>query len=159
MLSIGLRPDDFKVWLTRFRNISLSSKTKGVNNLLKFEDWIFLLKQAGITRIDQIGKKSYQYQLSRIGDVGDYKVGNCRYILTSDNLLERKENGGNDRISIFQKDYQAKKYRILSPSGETFEGTDVSEFCVLKDLAPTMMHRVLRGERNHHKGWKGQYIE
>jgi len=43
--------------------------------------------------------------------------------------------------------------RIVSPTGEIMEMGNVSVFCDEQVLNRHMLYRVLRGTRNHHKGW------
>lgn len=47
-----------------------------------------------------------------------------------------------------------KVYKILSPTGEVFEVTNVSEFSRNHGLNNSSLSKVLRGEGTHHKGYR-----
>lgn len=57
-----------------------------------------------------------------------------------------------------QADKLSKKYRLVSPQGEVFEGKNLSEFCRQNDLLQGCMSNVLSGRKKHHKGWTGEFI-
>jgi hypothetical protein len=40
--------------------------------------------------------------MGRLGDIGDYKIGNCRFITMKQNVLEKIINGGSYRGSKFR---------------------------------------------------------
>ena len=61
--------------------------------LLSATELLQLMNDAGITR-DGIGVKPHQYQLARHGDTGDYEIGNCRFITSSENRAEQKSSKG-----------------------------------------------------------------
>ena len=48
----------------------------------------------------------------------------------------------------------AVSYSLISPEGEIFTGRNVSEFCKEHNLKRRMIHRVVLGQRPHHKGWR-----
>lgn len=51
------------------------------------------------------------------------------------------------------KTYIAKPFKVQSPSGVIFEGTNLNEFCRSNDLSPGCMSLVKQGKQNSHKGW------
>lgn len=55
---------------------------------LEVEDVYALLEEAGITIWD-VGTGADQYVLGRYNDVGDYEIGNCRFITKKENAQER----------------------------------------------------------------------
>jgi hypothetical protein len=57
-------------------------------------------------------------------------------------------NGERNKILL------AKKYSFISPTGELFEGTNISQFCREQNLSNSMMSKVLNGKRKQHKGWR-----
>jgi len=57
------------------------------------------------------------------------------------------KNGERNKIIL------AKKYAFISPTGELFEGTNISQFCREQNLSNSMMCSVLNGKRKQHKGW------
>lgn len=86
-------------WKEKWKCLKDNAKAKGVSCLLTLSEYIDLAKEAGISRPDQIGKNIDKYQLGRFGDVGNYEIGNCRFITMRQNLEERQLNGGNAAIS------------------------------------------------------------
>jgi len=55
-------------------------------------------------------------------------------------------------------DKQSKHYRLVSPSGEIFEGKNLTEFCKQHGLHQGCMSNVIAGRIKHHKGWTGEFI-
>lgn len=51
------------------------------------------------------------------------------------------------------------EYYILSPMGKYYFITNMGCFSRDFDLTPTLMIRVCKGKRKHHKGWTGSYAE
>ena len=56
-------------------------------------------------------------------------------------------NGERNKILL------TKRYAFISPTGELFEGTNISQFCREQNLLNSMMSKVLNGKRKHHRGW------
>ena len=79
--------DDIREYWTRKR---YSSKCRGVEFNLNGSDMVRLFKEAGIFP-DQISShRSDGYVLARHGDKGPYELGNCRFILHSENAAEKR---------------------------------------------------------------------
>jgi len=84
-------------------------KRKGIEWNLTDDELQDLLDEAGIT-IDDVGRGTNKYQLSRYGDTGPYEVGNCRFITQLDNLSEMKRRGPvGYSVRIFGKEYESYK--------------------------------------------------
>ncbi len=49
---------------------------------------------------------------------------------------------------------QAVNYSLISPDGEIFTGKNVSDFCKEHNLNRRCIHRIVLGQRPHHKGWR-----
>ncbi len=64
--------------------------------LLKARDYAALLYVAGVTT-DDVHKGGYN--LSRVGDRGDYQRGNCRFLTCQDNMAEKITSESNRRLS------------------------------------------------------------
>lgn len=48
-----------------------------------------------------------------------------------------------------------KEYELISPDGSVhITTTGLADFCRQHNLTPANLHKVLKGEREHHKGWK-----
>ncbi len=54
---------------------------------LTLDEMVQLAEEAGITP-DQVGTKNTDHLLGRINDLGNYEVGNCRFITVLDNKIE-----------------------------------------------------------------------
>jgi hypothetical protein len=95
---IGLDPKYTKDWIAKWK--TLRDNCSAVSNngreakrcYLTVFDYINLAKDASIHYPSKIGRKLGQYQMGRLGDAGDYILGNCRFITKEQNLLERIEN-------------------------------------------------------------------
>ncbi|CAM0015714.1 hypothetical protein VPHK397_0087 [Vibrio phage K397] len=159
----------YKKYHTKIHNAA--EKGSGVM-VMTFEEYAQLALDAGIWA-DDIGRSSNQYHLSRIGDTGDYTVGNCRFIQHCDNNKERMENGGSKSQAdkITGRTYenhegrrtQAEKlsmyYVVTSPEGVEEVCQGLNRYCRDNDISsPNYMHDVANGKRDNHKGWRARKI-
>jgi hypothetical protein len=112
-----------------------------------------LAKRADVQKPHQIGKSKGKFQMGRIGDVGNYEWGNCRFIPMEQNLAERASNGGN--IEIGRK--LARMFKVTSPRWNTYIGDNLKRFCRRYGLDYSCMKAVCGGKKEHHKGWVGSY--
>lgn len=163
-------------WNTKRRN----PKSRGIF-FLSLEEYIGLAKEAGLTDPNQIGRTNEKYCLGRIGDVGNYEIGNCRFITNLQNQKERKQNGGASRagkkiseniknnglseLQVAAMKYQHSiaterlvksrrvNYSFLSPDGVRYEGTNISEFCRKMGLKKSTMTGLHDGYVKIAKGW------
>lgn len=162
-----------KEWRRKFWNLRKAARQKGVACHLTLDQYINLAKEAGIESPNQIGQKIDSFQMGRLGDVGDYELGNCRFITFKQNLDEMTSNGGrsnainkmigrtkdNNQSIASQSDKISKWYRMVSPTGEVFEGKNLKEFCKERGLTVSLVYLVFGGKAKHHKGWTGEYID
>ena len=44
-------------------------------------------------------------------------------------------------------------FKLKSPEGIIIKSRNIAKFCEENNLCRSLIHRVLHGERNHHKGW------
>jgi len=135
-----------------------------------------LAARAGLIAPTQIGLRTKQFQMARLGDSGDYVWGNCRFITADENLQEKMENGGTDvaarkiskaltgrtKANSADKASAAKKlskpFRLVSPTGRVYTGSNLVEFCADHSLSESMMMRLCRGGcRTAQGGWTGKY--
>lgn len=163
----GLNPDDVYAWRIKWQDLKSGAKKRGALCLLSFNQYIDLAIDAGLSSPNQIGCKPYLYQMGRMGDKGNYEIGNCRFITMSRNILEKIENGGTNlnrtkhshpgvkRMS----DANSKRYRVKSPDGIVYEGLSLNQFCKDKGLRQPNMSEVCRGIARQYKGWTGTYIQ
>lgn len=165
--------EDFnKKWQQLIRN----AIRREVNATLTFREYCLLAKDANLTNPKLIGRESGNYQLGRLGDVGPYSMGNCRFILIHENIQEKMDNGGAARagrkISAKLKGRTAqthagvarvsekisKAFRLIDSSGTVHEGRNLSRFCADHRLDTATMGSVLNGKRRQHKGWTGSWV-
>lgn len=55
---------------------------------------------------------------------------------------------------ITEEHFAAKKFKLLSPDGEIYEGTNITKFCQEHELCKENITAVLNGRRKSHKGWR-----
>lgn len=99
LLSKGLNPSDVGLWSSKWTSLKASAKKKFISCGLTFQQYVDLALDADISDPRRIGRTIGSYQMGRFGDVGDYVVGNCRFITISQNLAERRMNGGEEILS------------------------------------------------------------
>jgi hypothetical protein len=178
--SLGYDPAEVKIWARKWRSLISGANKKACKCLLSFEEYIKLAYEAGVKQPSEIGKSIGSYQMGRLGDQGDYVVGNCRFIKMSQNLAERAENGGNARTaeamrkrmtgvrkethpgvaSMAKKitERNSKRFKAVSPTGVVYDGENLKEFSLKQGLNPIAMYQVCSGKYKQHKGWKVEYI-
>ena len=122
-------------------------------------------KQLGV-RVD--GNGYQQVALYEAGVRTEYKVHRLVAELYLDNPLGLPEVNHKDKDKLnnhssnlewctSQENNEHDKaghYSFLSPDGETVEVFNLQKFCRNRGLTNSNMHKVLTGERNHHKGWR-----
>lgn len=150
---IGINPEDWFAWRRKWRDLRGNASRRGLECKLTFRQYMFLVRKAGITSPQQIGRASTKFQMGRIGDSGDYEIGNCRFISARINLDERAANGGN--ASIGRK--LSRRFRVDSPKRNTYLGMNLRAFCTEYGLDYSCMKSVCSGAKPHHKGWTGRY--
>ena len=79
--------DDKKLYL-RYRDKKNNSENQQIGFILTFDDYCFLVEQAGIVS-SKIGRA--RYHLSRFKDKGPYEIGNCRFVWYKVNRAEQKK--------------------------------------------------------------------
>lgn len=169
----GFNPDEVDIWRQMWQRLKYHSTTRNIKCLLGFEDYLTLAKNAGLYDPEMIGRNKGHYQLGRYGDKGDYSKENCRFIPKELNRKEMTENGGDMAMAESlrgrtkhthegvknQSEKVSKSFRLISPQGEIFVGTNLTEFCKIHSLNRGNMSSVCRGEMKSYKGWTGEYLE
>lgn len=79
--------DDGKLY-QRWVNKRVNAKKEKIYFNLTFEDFIFLVRDAGL-KSSQLGYKGEKYVLARFGDKGGYTIDNCRFITQKENAAEK----------------------------------------------------------------------
>lgn len=209
VVSCGLSIEDTRAWYNKYRTLTMNAKQKGNQNLLSFRQYLKLAVKAGLTSPTQIGNTSGSYQMSRVGDSGDYEVGNCRFLTLEENHAEKHKNGGYKRQAEklrgrtkethsglmgaslkmrgrtketdrgvaegarkrsgrtaetheYVKERTkalSKSFRVKSPFGEVFKGTNLNAFCREHGLNASSMGKVCSGRKTPYRGWTGKYIQ
>lgn len=67
-----------------------AAKRRGIGFTLTFEEWCDIWKQSG--KWELRGRNKGQYVMSRIGDNGDYAVGNVFIQLSENNVIDANHN-------------------------------------------------------------------
>lgn len=169
----GLKSRDLESWVKKFKVLRNNAQKRGIECSLKLSQYVRLAIRANLTRPDQIGRKSGEYNLSRKGDVGGYEWGNCRFLPLEENLAEKYKNGGIESMAAKRRgltkhnnagmrgtaDKQSKHYRFVSPQGKVYTGLCVKDFAKEHGLYQGNLSRVCRGEAQSYKGWTGSYVE
>ena len=55
--------------------------------------------------------------------------------------------------------YKRYQYMLISPDGNFIKTNTLRKTCKEYELDHTCMSRVIKGERNHHKGWTGKVLQ
>lgn len=100
---IGLNSIDGPMWTQKWLNLKSSAKLRGLVCQLSFKEYVTLAVEAGLYSPSLIGRKEHLYQMGRIGDSGNYILGNCRFITKGMNTKERSSNGGDIRCLATKK--------------------------------------------------------
>jgi hypothetical protein len=99
LIELGLDPGDARQWAEKRQTLKRNTASKPYKCLLTFEQYVRLAVEAGLSSPSQVGRVRGSYQMARLGDIGNYEVGNCRFILQSENIAEKKVNGGTARAA------------------------------------------------------------
>ena len=98
----------------RYYNKVNNAKKEGLRCELSFEEYALLVKMAGLKSSD-LGFTGNNYVLARIGDDGNYRFDNCRFITQKENVIEKK---------ISQKAIESSRRNIMAfnkkPKDDTF---------------------------------------
>lgn len=74
----------------RYQQSKQKAKERGIKMLLTFEEWYQIWLDSG--HYHERGRNKGQYVMSRIGDQGNYEVGNVFIQKTEDNLSQGQAN-------------------------------------------------------------------
>lgn len=150
---LGFRIKDAPMWRAKWSRLRGGAPQRGCVCYLTIEEYLKLAKKAGLKTPEQIGVGSEKFQMSRRKDKGDYEWGNCRFLTQSENLAEKKANGGYDTTI----EAHSKSFRVRSPTGRLHQGKNLREFCRKYELNQSKLSRVCRGLSSSHLGWTGVY--
>lgn len=127
--------DDKRLW-DKFRTKRKNGKLVGF--LLSFQEYCSLLREADI-QSSQIHISGHH--LARFGDIGPYRIGNCRFIPYRENLREQKQE------NTLAKSKRQKKYYKNRP------GTWTGKFHKEESkLQIGLKNKIYTGEKNSQYG-------
>jgi hypothetical protein len=110
-----------ELWYSKYLTLRRNSKHEDRGDLkLSFQQYLKLALRAGLTSPNQIGNRPGKYQLGRIGDNGDYEVGNCRFITFEQNYEEWVSNGGRERSIEKRADYNKDTRPAMAAMAEEY---------------------------------------
>lgn len=72
--------------LRLFNTQKSHAKQRKIEFLLTFSQWLNIWENSG--KLEQRGRRSYEYCMARHGDLGPYKIGNVKIITTTQNAFE-----------------------------------------------------------------------
>lgn len=126
----------------RFKNVGpMSDEAKRNNSLARLGKKLSDEHRANIAK-GVTGRKFTEETKKRISNA---KMGNKPPILTAEQR---------NAISI----KMANHFKVQSPDGTVYIGTNISKFCHEHELNTGAMSTVCTGKAKHHKGWTGEYI-
>lgn len=155
MEKVGLNPDQLTGWRVKWKGLKQNASKRDADFTLTFEDYITIAVESGLTHFDEIGSRKGKYGMARLGDIGPYSYGNCRFLTTEDNISERTVNGG----TASQITKMSKRFRCISPSGEIIEGVNLTKFQRDNGFTNDSLSGVANGKYKQYLGWVCEYIK
>jgi len=143
------------LWRRKYNDLRNNAIERGRMCYLSFGQYMSLAVEAGLRKPSDIGRAKGKFQMSRVGDRGDYIKGNCRFLTVEENQQE-KVDSGITKIGAFKR---SKPFVAVSPTGKKYKSRNLVLFAKKHDLHRQSMCRVFLGERPHHKGWTGKYTD
>lgn len=95
----GLDVEYTASWSLKYCRLRDRAKSNDIDFSLSFNDYVDMAISAGLDNPNQIGRSSGKYCVGRVGDLGGYTNGNCRFITTDQNRNEAVVNGAYLRSS------------------------------------------------------------
>ena len=124
--------DDGKLY-NKYLNKRNNAKKEGIECLLSYDEFCFLVEQAGLKSSD-LGFSGKKYVLARYNDEGNYTINNCRFITHHENMMERKisikahnssskniQKYNKNRDSYIDKEELAKRIKIGQNNSEKIQ--------------------------------------
>lgn len=124
-------------------------------------------RKGRILKVRKDGKGYHQYGLYKDGKafyLRAHRLVALHFIPNPENLPQvnhKDENKDNNKVSnlewctnLYNMQYSfAKEYTFVSPKGDVVTFVNLSKFCKENGLTDSLMCKVIKGKRNHHKGW------
>ena len=70
------------------------------------------------------------------------------FSIPKEKMIEHRERGLKNAREKWENQFEIK-----SPNGEIIKGKNIAQFCRENNLNPGHIGSVIKGKRNHHKGW------
>jgi hypothetical protein len=67
---------------------------------------------------------------------------------------EKRKRSIKNKTNNINPPLYTKPFKLISPSGEIYEGDNINEFCLSKNLSPSSIYDMRRGKQKQHKGWR-----
>lgn len=155
MDTVGLNPDHLTGWRVKWKGLKQNAGKRDADFTLTFEEYVTIGIESGLSHIDEIGSKVGRYGMARLGDVGPYSYGNCRFLTTTDNIAERTVNGGTSR----QIEKMSRSFIATSPDGVEYVGNNLTKFTRDNGLCADYLGKIARGLHVSRLGWKCEYLD
>jgi hypothetical protein len=147
-MGLGFSEEDADAWYRKYLKHQNHALDRGLVSNLTFHQYMTKVRNAGLDSLEQIGTGNEQFQLGRIGDVGDYENDNCRFITARQNRIEAHDNGRcveanrkNSEQRKGQTKYTSETYKKIS---EALKGRTAETHTYIASNA-VMSSRALKG--------------
>lgn len=97
------------IWRTKYTTKVDNAKSVGLKVLITFDEYLYKAWEANLSHPNDVGRRSDQYNLSRINDQGDYTTSSCRFITTYSNQKELQSHC-DPFINHTGEDHRCAKY-------------------------------------------------
>lgn len=150
--------------LGRVRRIAPSRLAKTLPYVMKTA---VALNGYEIIRLHKDGKYTNKYVHRLVAECFLPRMGDCEEVNhidgvklnnTVDNLEWSNRSLNNKHKTRVLKSYHGKRdYIVTSPDGESYEVSNLSEFCEMHGILQSGLANVLTGKRSHHHGYTAKY--
>jgi len=103
-------------------------------------------------RARMLGRKATPETIERL------KKSHLGKKMSESGRVKLKERYAGRQVAVPTR-YKVKSGTLVSPNGQVIRVTNFRKFCRENDLSPPKICLVLRGERNHHKGWRRPIVQ
>jgi hypothetical protein len=110
----GFPAEDAADWREQYRRHTATARRRGLIET-DFSEYLSKAKEAGLKSPDDIGTAKDKFHLGRVGDTGDYRGSDCRFITSSQNMKEMHQNG---------RAIEGNKRRAEQMTGQTKETSE-----------------------------------
>lgn len=109
---------------------------------------------------------SYLYESAKIKRSESMK-GELHWNWKGNTIRKHTYNTKDNKINYYEKkekyntnnNYKRYQYMLISPDGSLITTNSLRKTCKEYELDHRCMSKVIKGERNHHKGWTGKILQ